>query len=115
MHVEHVHTQFHGLYSGLGNSIRYIMVFQVEEDLCLVYLDEVDDFRTAMGEKLLADLEHAHLILELLDKFLGLLKMLQVEGQYHSFLGIHAVCTLHKRLLSASFLLYFGEDVKERW
>ncbi len=124
MYIEHVHAELHGLYTGLGNGIRYIMVFEVEKDLCLVHLDKVDDLCTAMGEELLANLEHAHVILELLDELLGFLKMLQVKGQYHPLLGVHAV---HKRLLfcfvlvtadglllsAALFLLLFREDVKK--
>jgi hypothetical protein len=71
------------------------MVFEIEEYLGIFHVDKVHDFGTTMGKKLLADLEHPHMIFELHDEFLGLLEMIDIEGKDDFFLGVHGVLLRH--------------------
>lgn len=47
------------------DTVLYVVVFQIEENLRVFHLDEIDDLGTAVGEKLLSYLEHSHMVFEL--------------------------------------------------
>jgi len=65
MDINHRHSKLACLNSGFGHRIRNIMIFQIEKNLTTLVTDHLDHRRATAGKELLADLEHAHFVMQL--------------------------------------------------
>jgi hypothetical protein len=70
------------------------MKFEIEEDLAAELLDQLHGLGPGVGEKLLADLEHAEFSGEQLHKTFGLIQRIDIEGDDQSL--THGTAFTHK-------------------
>jgi hypothetical protein len=80
VNVEHLDAEAGRLNGGLGDGIGNIVKFEIEKNLPTELLNLPDRLRSGMGEKLLADLEHANRAGEQADEVSGLFERVDIEG-----------------------------------
>src|SRR3970040_1892149 len=84
VNVEHFDAEPRCFDGGFSDGVGNVMKFEIEKDLAAELLDQLYRLGPGMGEKLLADLEHAEFSGEQLHKPLGLIQRVDIKGDDQS-------------------------------
>ena len=80
MDVEHLDAEVCRFDGRLGDGVGDVVKFEIQENFAAEFLDELHRLRSGVGEKLLADFEHADLMGQQPDELFDLVQIVDIEG-----------------------------------